>query len=213
MDEKNEITASMPEEEDWSDLFGVDYFADEDEDTPAEEDTHQDTEEATADEVTEQNPDAEGEASDPVEEEEEVTDAPEEQVEGEREEEKDEVDSAEEVEEEDSKPADDAAKILADLQAVDATIATFNDLEDVGLFALLLDQGKTPREALLESSPKLRSRMTEAKKSASKSHLRATSASAREDAIDMDAINAFRAVKPNVSEKEAIALYKRVRAR
>lgn len=209
MDEnKTELTSP---EDDWSDLFGVDYFADEAEETPTEEADEDDaksdaaeeapTEESTADAEQEEDP------------EEDVTALEETAVEEDEEGNSEAVGETDQVGTEDPKPDVEVNRILEELKGVDPAIESFNDLEDIGLFASLLDSGKPPREALLESSPKLRSRMTAAQKAASKSHLRATAASAREDAIDMDAINAFRAVKPNVSEKEAIALYKKVRAR
>lgn len=212
MDDKR--PEAVTEEDDWSDLFGVSYFDDEPETDPPEEDTSEESEEQTPDEETAEDSDeaaedAEESGRDPEEDPASAdADGEGEDPEGNGEED---TDDAEEVETEDSKPADDAAAILVAVQAVDPTITSFNDLEDVGLFALLIDQGKTPEEALRESSPKLQAKLAEAQKAASKKHLRSTATGGRDDAIDMDAINAFRAAYPGKSEKEAIELYKRIK--
>lgn len=213
-DKRNE---AVTEEDDWSDLFGVSYFDDEpeaespeensSEENPSEESEEETSDEETAEEVEETAEDAEEPDSDP--ESEPGTDE-EDTGEDDPEEEEDEG-GAEEVGTQDPKPADDAAEILEAIRKVDPAIESFNDLEDVGLFALLLDQGKTPEEALRESSPKLQARLAQAQKAASKKHLRSTAASGRDDAIDMDAINTFRRMNPKMSEKEAIELYKRVK--
>ena len=211
-DKRNE---AVTEEEDWSDLFGVSYFDDDpeaetpeensSEENPSEESEEETSDEETAEEVEETAEDAEEPDSDP--ESESVTD-----VDGEDDpEEEEDEGGAEEVGTQDPKPADDAAEILEAIRKVDPAIESFNDLEDVGLFALLLDQGKTPEEALRESSPKLQARLAQAQKAASKKHLRSTAASGRDDAIDMDAINTFRRMNPKMSAKEAIELYKRVK--
>lgn len=209
-------TEVIPEEDDFGDLFGVSYFGDEaEEDVSEEGQTEGGAGQTVEDEETSESAEAPGQEAkeesedssdgDPTEDE---TDDPNDDS---APEESEAVDGTEEVEQEDSKPADDAAAILESIRAIDPSVETFNDLEDVGLFALLLDQGKTPEEALRESSPKLQARLAEAQKAASKKHLRSTAASGRDDAIDMDAIQTFRRMNPKMSEKEAIALYKRVK--
>lgn len=218
MDEKNEITSSLPEEDDWSDLFGVDYFAEEAKVTEAVEDAPDTEAEQNSEEAVTEEAAAEDGAAGSAEEEETEDDAREEAAddkevaEGEQVGEGENGAALEEVETDDSKPAEDLSAVLTAVQAVDPTIETFNDLEDVGLFAALLDSGKTPEEALRESSPKLQAKLAEAQKAASKKHLRSTAVGGRDDAIDMDAINAFRAAYPGKSEKETIDLYKRIKS-
>ncbi len=211
-DKRNE---AVTEEDDWSDLFGVSYFDDEPEGDPSEEgQTEEGADQTAEDEAEDSTESEEAPEEETADESEGGTETAEEDVEGEvSEAEEDADDEAEEVGAEDPKPADDAAVILEAIQKVDPGIESFNDLEDVGLFALLIDQGKTPEEALRESSPKLQARLAEAQKAASKKHLRSTATSGRDDAVDMDAINSFRRMYPNMSEKEAIEYFKRVKAR
>lgn len=213
MDDKR--TEAVTEEDDFSELFGVSYFSDEPEDVVSSEEQTEEGAEQTA----------EGEDEDPIASEEDPQEGTTEEAEegsetdpeadnaGEDTEEAEEADETEEVGAEDPKPADDAAAILEAIRAVDPAIETFNDLEDVGLFALLIDQGRTPEEALRESSPKLQAKLVQAQKVASKKHLRATGNSGRDDAVDMDAIKAFRRMYPNSTEKEATEYFKRVNAR
>ena len=136
----------------------------------------------------------------------------EEETESEDTEEQEENTESDEVGAEDPKPADEVASILEAIRRIDPSIESFNDLEDVGLFALLIDAGKTPEEALRESSPKLQARLVNAQKAASKNHLRSTVTSERADTVDMDAIKTVRKMYPGLSEKEAIKLYRRVNA-
>ena len=201
---------SIAEKEEWDDLFGVSYFSNPTDD--GEEKEEQGTEEESADEEElaekgethdESEEEAAGNTEEPQETEEETeeAEATEEQSE-----------EAEEAGTDDQKLTAEVAEILATIRAIDPTIESFNDLEDVGMFALLIDAGNTPEEALRESSPKMQARLVKAQKSASKNHLRATAANARDDDVDMDAINTVRRLYPGLSKKDAIELSRRVNA-
>lgn len=207
---------TLPEEDEWASVFNS-MFSDEEEDTGSEasEETEEieeieeieETESAQA-EGTEEGADSEEEDS---EEEDDLSNAeedPDAQLDDAETDDTEEEGSDGTEEKSEAKTAVEA--VLERIRAVDPSVQSFNDLEDVGLFAVLLDRGIEPEEALRISSPKLRAKSVADLKAKSKRHMKATATDARDDAIPMSVINQFRAARPEMSKKEAIALYRRV---